>query len=110
MMSVLKRRVLDVHDESTGAGSQAAVLDPVEAGARAEVDQGVQVIYGASVQTLPLAGLRLAEVRPILQTILRVDPLSRVIVNGRPVRTDYMFTSRDVLEFVHHAGEKGRTA
>jgi hypothetical protein len=95
----------DVHGEETGA--PAAVLDPTDAEAPVGTERDVQLIYGASVQTLPLVGLRIAEIRPIVQTILRVHPSSPALVNGRPVRPDYVVTSDDVLEFVHHAGEKG---
>jgi hypothetical protein len=71
-------------------------------------DSGVQVIYGASVQALPLVGLRVSDARPLVETILRVDPRSPAVVNGRQVTPEYVIVLGDVLEFVHHAGEKGR--
>ena len=110
MQRLSNLRPREVHDEETGARAGAAVLDRADSEARVEADRGVQLIYGASVQTLPLVGLRVAEIRPIVQTILRVHPSSPAIVNGRPVRPDYVIAYNDVLEFVHHAGEKGRTA
>jgi hypothetical protein len=70
--------------------------------------RGVQVIYGASVQTLALVGLTLAQARPLVETILAVAPRSRVLVNGRQVRDTHVIAEGDGLEYVHHAGEKGR--
>ncbi len=70
-------------------------------------DINVQVISGASVQTLPLAGYRASEARGLAETILRIDPSARMLVNGQPVRSSYRLASGDTLEFVHHAGEKG---
>jgi len=70
-------------------------------------EANVQVISGASVQTLALAGLQVSQARELVETILHVDPHSRVLVNGHPVRPNHRLTSGDALEFVHHAGEKG---
>jgi hypothetical protein len=66
-----------------------------------------QVIYGASVQALPLAGLMLAQARDVAQAILRVDPRAQALVNGTPAEDDRVIAAGDTLEFVHHAGEKG---
>ena len=72
------------------------------------VRQGmVQVISGASVQTFPIAGVPLQHARALLSSILRLDPRGPVLVNGRPVSGDHRLEANDVLEFVHHAGEKG---
>jgi hypothetical protein len=68
----------------------------------------VQVIYGAGLQTLELAGLTIAQARPLVETILRVVPRSPALVNGNPVRETYVIGEGETLEFVHHAGEKGR--
>jgi hypothetical protein len=70
-------------------------------------DADVQVIYGASVQSLPFAGLPVAEARRLAQSILRVEARSPVLVNGRPARAESVLARGDVLEFVHYAGEKG---
>lgn len=83
-------------DEGQRAGSQAA-------------EAGVEVIYGASVQTLPFAGLRVAVAARLAQTILRVEARSPALVNGRPVRPDHVLARGESLEFVHYAGEKGKT-
>ena len=85
-----------------------AVAEP-EAGEEtaAEPVSSVQVIYGASVHEMPLAGLRISQCRPLVETILRVDPQSPAVVNGQIARPDRVLARGDVLEFVHHAGEKG---
>jgi pSer/pThr/pTyr-binding forkhead associated (FHA) protein len=67
----------------------------------------VQVISGASVQSLDLAGLQITQAREIVRAILSLDQQSAVLVNGQPVRDDYRLVCGDTLEFVHHAGEKG---
>jgi hypothetical protein len=83
---------------------EAAEVDPA-----VEPAQGasVQVISGASVHTLALAGLQVSQARGLVETILRIDPRAPVLVNGQPVRPDYRLASGDTLEFVHQAGEKG---
>jgi hypothetical protein len=68
----------------------------------------VQVIYGAGVQMLPLAGLQVGAARALLESILQVDPKAPVLVNGKPVKSaHHEVVKGDVLEFVHQAGEKG---
>jgi hypothetical protein len=82
-----------------GAAQPAGLEEPREG--------SVQVISGASVQSLPLAGLAVAQARQLATTILNVDPRSPALVNGVPVEPEYRLANGDQLEFVHHAGEKG---
>ena len=70
-------------------------------------DTNIQVIYGASVQMLPLAGQAISAARPLLEMILRMDTRSPILVNGRPVQSNYVITRADIIEVVHQAGEKG---
>jgi hypothetical protein len=72
-----------------------------------ECTRDVEVIYGASVQTLALAGLTVAQARPLVETILAVNPRSPALLNGAPARANQVIGEGDLLEFVHHAGEKG---
>lgn len=72
-----------------------------------ECTRDVEVIYGASVQTLALAGLTVAQARPLVETILAVDPRSPALLNGVPARANHVIAEGDFLEFVHQAGEKG---
>ncbi len=67
----------------------------------------VQVISGASVQSLPIVGVIVEHARALLSTFLRLEPRGPVLVNGRPVSGDHRLAANDVVEFVHHAGEKG---
>jgi hypothetical protein len=69
--------------------------------------RNVQVTYGAGVQALPLAGLRVSDARHIARDILNVDPQAPVLVNGRQVDASYRIAAGDQIEFVHAAGEKG---
>ncbi len=71
------------------------------------VEQDVQVIYGAGVHQLPLVGLTVAQARELAGTILEVNPGSRALVNGQLARPSRVIAVGDMLEFVHHAGEKG---
>src|SRR5262245_13126073 len=73
-------------------------------------DTGIQVIYGASVQMLPVAGQTISGARPLLEIILRMDPRSPILVNGHQVPSTHVITTGDVIEVVHQAGEKGAGA
>jgi hypothetical protein len=90
---------------AVATASEAVEARPADAGTDSARD--VQVIYGASVQTLALAGLTLAQARPLVETILAVDHRSPALVNGQTARANYVIARGDALEFVHHAGEKG---
>jgi hypothetical protein len=70
-------------------------------------DPSVEVIYGAGIHYLPLAGLTVGQAYELAGTILRVKRPSPVLLNGRPARMSEPLTRGDTLEFVHHAGEKG---
>jgi hypothetical protein len=73
-------------------------------------DANVQVISGASMTSLPLGGLRIAQARDLVGTILNIDGDAAVLVNGEPARSTHRLGVGDTLEFVHHAGEKGAEA
>jgi hypothetical protein len=86
----------------------AVALAPGPEGASGALpDFGVQVISGATVQTLGLAGLRISQAREVLRSILQVDPRTPVLVNGHEVQEGERLQAGDTLEFVHLAGEKG---
>jgi hypothetical protein len=79
-----------------------------QAGGDGGAQQGlVQVISGASVQSFPIVGVILEHARTLLGSFLHLDPRGPVLVNGRPVSSDHRLAANDVVEFVHHAGEKG---
>ncbi len=69
--------------------------------------RGVQVIWGASMQTLELAGMRVEDARRLLQSLLHVDPEAPALINGEPARPAQRIQAGDTIEFVVHAGEKG---
>lgn len=87
--------------------AQPLGVEPAAEVAAAPPDFGVQVISGASVQSLGLAGLRVSQAREVLRSILQSDPHAPVLVNGREVPEGQRLQSGDTLEFVHLAGEKG---
>jgi hypothetical protein len=73
----------------------------------APVNTSVQVIYGASVQNLPLGGMTVSQARELASALLQVAPRTPFLLNGRPAGASTVIRPGDLLEFVHHAGEKG---
>jgi len=107
MQRLRTARVDETAREEASPESRRVVSAGTRTAADEEIMSDVQVIYGASVQALPLVGLRISDARPLVTTILRVEPRAPAVVNGHRVPPDYVITRGDVLEFVHHAGEKG---
>jgi hypothetical protein len=104
-MERVRRLVRGDHREEEGSGTPGPPASPQAPPAPV---RGAQVIYGASVQTLALAGRTIAQARPLVETILGVDRRSPALVNGRRVRDSYVIAEGDTVEYVHLAGEKGR--
>ena len=105
-MEKLKRVPADVRREEAPAAP--TVAEPEMPGVPANAyNCSVRVIHGASDLNLDLAGQTVAQVRPVLDQMLGADRRSPLLVNGRPVRPDYVLASSDVLELVKRAGEKG---
>jgi hypothetical protein len=74
-----------------------------------EQSQGqVTVISGAHLQHFPLADMSIAHARVLMEQLMSLHPDSPTLVNGNPVENGYVLQIGDTLEFVHHAGEKGR--
>jgi hypothetical protein len=94
-------------DQEAHTGPRMPALAALKTAETPAAPKDVQVISGASVQSLPLAGTQVGQVRELLGAILHIAPQALALVNGRPVRTDHQLASGDTLEFVHHAGEKG---
>jgi hypothetical protein len=67
----------------------------------------VTVISGAHLQSLPLANQTVDAARQLLQASFNIGPQAMALVNGRPVTPETVLRQGDILEFVHHAGEKG---
>lgn len=109
-MERLRLREKHRHREEDGELDPAESLSLPDSGelpVGSAPNENVQVISGASVQNLPLAGLQISQARELVGTILRIDHDSTVLVNGEPVRPDHRLEAGDTIEFVHHAGEKG---
>jgi len=67
----------------------------------------VQVIWGASLQNLQLAGMQMQHARRLLQGLMHIDPTAPALINGEPARPNQTIEAGDTVEFVVHAGEKG---
>lgn len=84
--------------------SQVAPTAPVRA--------NVNVSYGVHNLDIAVSGMNVADVRKQLAQALNIDPLAVAIVNGNEVdlkgevRVD--LKEGDTLEFVRHAGQKGK--
>ena len=80
-----------------------------EFAATATAAQGsVDVIHGVYAHSLPLAGLTVRDARLELEDRMNIDPEAASVVDGREVDEDTVLTEGQVLNFVKHAGEKGR--
>jgi hypothetical protein len=90
----------DTHAAGPPALPQAPAVDAL-------LDTQVTVISGAYVQSLPLANQTVSNVRQLLQASFNIGPQALALINGRPVTGETVLRQGDMLEFVHHAGEKG---
>ena len=89
-------------EKDSQEGRRPPAIEPIVAD-----PAGVVVISGANQQHLPLVGLLVSEVGLQLQPLMSIRPNAPIVVNGQPIESDYRLKNGDVLEFVHHAGEKG---
>lgn len=67
----------------------------------------VQVIWGSTVESLELTGMRVGEVFQMLQAPFNIAPAVAALVNGDPVDAEHQLCAGDELEFTRPAGEKG---
>ena len=75
------------------------------------VEQGqVEVIHGIYAHSLPLAGMTVGHARAELTDRMNIDPDSMAVIDGVEADEDTVLTEGQVLNFVRHAGEKGRAA
>jgi hypothetical protein len=103
MSAFLRRLAARALADGEVAGSVAVAETSSPAGA----DREVQVIHGASVQSVPLVGLTLREARPLLEAVFGIDANAPLLVNGRREAGGYRLGRADELEVHHPAGEKG---
>jgi hypothetical protein len=68
----------------------------------------VDVIHGIYAHSLPLAGMTVRDARLELEDRMNIDPEALPVVDGREVDEDTVLAEGQVLNFVKHAGEKGR--
>jgi len=68
----------------------------------------VDVIHGVYAHSLPLAGMTVRQARAEVEQRMNIDPEAMAVVNGREVDGDTVLEEGQVLNFVKHAGEKGK--
>ena len=75
-----------------------------DAGREGDVD----VVHGVFAHTLPLGGMTVRQARGELSERMNIDPESTGYVDGNEVEEETVLAEGQVLNFVKHAGEKGR--
>jgi hypothetical protein len=70
----------------------------------------VDVIHGVYAHSLPLAGMTVRQARAEVEQRMNIDPDAMAVVDGREVGEDTILAQGQVLNFVKHAGEKGRSS
>ncbi len=68
----------------------------------------IQVQCGANSGKFPVIGKTVGAVAEFLREVLNVDRLAEGLVNGEKVKSSYILTSDDTLEFLKPAGRKGQ--
>ncbi len=68
----------------------------------------VQVIHGVHAHSLPISGMTVRQARAELEERLNLAPDALAVVDGNEADEDTVLTENQVLNFVKHAGEKGR--
>jgi hypothetical protein len=101
-MSIERERVSDF---STGPDPYS---DEFAATAVAATQGSVDVIHGVYAHSLPLAGMTVRDARLELDDRMNIDPEAVPVVDGHPADEDTVLAEGQVLNFVKHAGEKGR--
>jgi hypothetical protein len=76
--------------------------------ATAVADGSVEVIHGVYAHSLSLAGMTVGQARAELEVRMNIDPDATAVVDGHQVPEDTILREGSVLNFVKHAGEKGR--
>jgi hypothetical protein len=95
-----------LRNQNFGAGPDAAVDEfdvPVSTS-----EGNVDVVHGVFAHTLPLAGMTVRQARGELAERMNIDPEAIGFVDGNEVDEDTILAEGQVLNFVKHAGEKGR--
>jgi hypothetical protein len=82
--------------------------DEFAATAVAATQGNVEVIHGVYAHSLPLAGMAVRDARLELEDRMNIDPEAVAVVDGRQADEDTVLAEGQVLNFVKHAGEKGR--
>jgi len=96
-----------LRDETFGAGP-GTFSDEFAAGT-AVAEGHVEVIHGVYAHSLSLAGITVGQARVELADRMNIDPDAIAVVDGTEVPDDTILGEGQTLNFVKHAGEKGRS-
>ena len=69
----------------------------------------VRVVHGIYTHNFPLAGMTVRRARQELSERFNISPEAMAVVDGNPVDEDTVLCEGQTLNFVQHAGEKGRS-
>ena len=87
--------------ESTGGSGGADIFN------NDQNDGLVTVTSGPYAEQLPLARMRVADIRSKFSDRFDIDPAAQAVVDGKDVEDDTLVLEGQVLMFVRRAGEKG---
>jgi hypothetical protein len=94
------------HD-AFGTGPDA-YSDSFDATATAVAERSVTVVHGVHAHEWPIVGMTVGQARGELAERMNIDPAAIAVVDGREVTDDTILAEGQVLNFVKHAGEKGK--
>lgn len=94
------------HRETFGTGPDP--FTDAFAPATAVAEGRVEVIHGVYAHSLPLAGMTIGQARAELAERMNLAPDAIAVLDGRQAGDDTVLAEGQVLNFIKHAGEKGR--
>jgi hypothetical protein len=99
----MKEKVRTEQQKSASPGDAASIFDAVPE----PENKNVSVSSGPYLETVPVAGKSVGEVRKRFADRFDIDKESTAIVDGKDAKEDYILKAGEALMFVRHAGEKG---
>jgi hypothetical protein len=100
----MKEKVRIAKDAPPSSGAVAPAIFDI--GPQPE-DKNVSVSSGPYLESLPVAGMSVGEIRRRYTDRFDIDEESQAVVDGRDIKEDYILKAGEALMFVRHAGEKG---
>jgi hypothetical protein len=69
----------------------------------------VDVVHGVYAHSMPLGGMRVRDARAELEERMNIDPDAVALIDGQEVDEETVLAEGQTLNFIKHAGEKGRS-